>query len=331
MENMLPPVNAKALQSLRDEMQLQGILDKPSWASVHSHHFFDIRDNVWRELDAVASRSWRGVLQKRPIRVKVVVLVESKRLAEKQLLLPRFNPLRQAIIYDWLGSQRRRKERFAVYEQAGLDPRLAQRVDIDISGGAADIMPNAPNILRPPSHAEWNAAGFIEAQNGQGKVDDPESAVVWRARLALRSAAQALAQMEIDSSSQDLLLALQFARLKQFAANQANQTEEFDLYTEILTQMRDRVFTITVFHPIVVVDAALWGVSPDDLVAVQHARIHLTGVSRYPYYWFDVARRDAAASVISAAQTGYDRQAAEKGLVPEEPNMGLVDYEIAHP
>lgn len=320
-------VNAKALQSLRDEVRLQSILDKPSWVAVHSHYYMDISSNQWREADAVAFRAWRGFLQKRPIRLKVVILVESKRLAEKHLLLPRFEPLRQAIIFDWLGSQRRSRERFEAYEQVGLDSRLAHRVDQEVGGNVADIMPGAPNLLRPPATAQWHAAGFVEAKNGEGKPEEPGASVVWKARLALQSAAQALAQEELDFSRQELLLALQFARLRQMAAG----SEDFDLYSEIVAQIRDRVFTITVFHPMIVVDADIWGVLPEELVPVQHARVHLTGVSRYPYYWFDLVRREAADGVISAAQANYDLQVYERAFTPETPNMGLVDFEIAHP
>lgn len=320
-------INAKALQSLRDEMQLQAVLGRSAWMAVHSHHFFDLKHSVWRELDALASRTWRGTLRDRPILLKVLLIVESKRIAEKHILLPRFEPLKQAIIYDWLGSQRRTQDRFSVYQQAGLDQRLAQRVDTAVSGGAFDIMPNAPNILFPPDNVEWHAASFTEAHNGQGKVDEAGSSVVWKTRLDLQSAGQALAQAEVDFGKQELLLALQFARLKQIGANKP----DFDLFQEIISQVRERTFTITVLHPIIVVDADLWGVTQGDAVPIQHARIHLTGVSRFPYYWFDLVRREAIERVLSEAQEGYDVQTAEKGLTPEEVNMGIAKYDIAAP
>jgi hypothetical protein len=320
-------LNLKALQSLRDEMELQRILHKQSWVAVHSHHFLDVKENVWRELDALASRTWKGVLNKRPILVKVLVLAESKRIAEKQVLLPAFKPLKQAIIFDWLGAQRHSNDRAAIYQQVGVDARIAQRVDLDVAGGAWDFMPDAPNLLRPPKDVEWNAAGLTEAQNGSGKVEDGGSSVIWKTRLDLQSAARALAQREIEFSKQELILALQFARLKQMAS----RSSDFDLYEAIAAEMRDRAFTITVIHPMIVVDADLWGVTETDVVPVQHARIHLTGVSRFPYYWFDLVRRDAAERAMSEAQAGYDRQAAQRGLVPQTENMGVSDYEIAAP
>lgn len=278
LEDRKKLINAKAIRSLRDEMDLQNVLDKPDWISVHSHHYSDLATGIWREVDAVAIRSWRGILGKRPVVIKVVILVESKRIAEKQLLLPAFNPLRQAIIYDWLGSQRRRDDRFAIYKQIGLEPKTASRVDYEVGGNVADIMPGAPNLLYPPKPAGWDTAGFVEAQNGDGKINEIESSVVWRARLALGSAAQAIAQQETEISSRELAMALQLARISQIGTRDQN----FDLFDEILRRTKDLAFTVTVFHPMVVVDADLWGVSPTDEIPVQHARVHLTGVRGIP-------------------------------------------------
>ena len=81
----------------------------------------------------------------------------------------------------------------------------------------------------------------------------------------------------------------------------------------------------------VVVDGDLWGVTQESTTPVKHARIHLTGVSGFPYFWFDLVRRDAADEVVAQAQAHYDAQAAGKGLVEFSPQMGIADYEIARP
>lgn len=91
-------------------MRLQAALDQPAWSSIHSHHYFDQRGKQWRELDAVASKVWSGYLAKRPIKIKVVILVESKSLRSKHVPLPPFDPVKQAVVFDWLGSNRRKSD-----------------------------------------------------------------------------------------------------------------------------------------------------------------------------------------------------------------------------
>jgi hypothetical protein len=332
LEDRKDLVSDRALESLRDELRIHAMLDQPSWVSVHSHHFFDLREKQWRELDAVASRSWEGMLQKQPVRIKILFIVESKSLANKHILLPQFEPIRQAIVYDWIGSQQRKRDRFDIYEQLGLERRLAARIDLEVTGTAAEVMPNAPNIMMPPRNPEWNSASFTEAQNSKGKSkksdNELRTSVVWRARLALRSAAQALVQSEVDRESRDFALALQYARLQQIASP---EREDFDFAKYVVDGFRKVRFTMTIFHPVIVVDSDLWGVSTDDLTPISHARVHLTGVSRYPYFWFDLVRREALERIILEAQRTYEAQALEKGLVPVEPNMGDAEYEIAHP
>lgn len=106
---------------------------------------------------------------------------------------------------------------------------------------------------------------------------------------------------------------------------------EFNVAQEVVQDLLAKPFTIAVFHPVIVVDADLWGVTSDDLVALDHARVHLTGVSRSPYFWFDIVQRKAVANYISATQAEYDRQAREKGFTYDEPDEGILDYDIAHP
>lgn len=325
-------INDKALSSLRDELRLQTALETREWISIHSHHYFDLREKQWRELDAVASKMWAGYLSDRPIRVKVVFLVESKSIREKHVLLPPHAILKQAVVFDWLGSYRRRDERFRLYEEAGLDRKLATSVDSVLTGGAADVMPDAPNILLPPRELVWHSAGFVEAQNTAGMAKrfkkELGSSVVWRARLSLQSAAQALAQEEIEAAAGELGIAIRFARLRQMSRG---NDEAFDMKAEVVSEMASRAFTITVFHPVIVVDADLWGVDGDDVIPVNHARVHLTGISRYPYFWFDLVQREAVNKVIREAQANYDQQASERGLHTEEVNLGTADYEIAYP
>lgn len=325
-------INDRALESMRDELRIQAALDAREWVSVHSHHFFDLRKQQWRELDAVASRLWVGKLGERPIKVKVVILVESKSLSEKHLLLPPHDLIKQAVVFDWIGSSRRRHERYRIYEEGGLDRRTASAVDTAITGGAADVMPNAPNILLPPRGSIWHSSGLVEAQNVAGTAskykDEIGSSVVWKARLALQAAAQAIVFEETESDAQNLRLAIQFGRL-----SQKTRTEDkfFDLKSEIVAEVGKRPFTILVFHPVIVVDADIWGVEEGEVVPVDHARVHLTGISRYPYFWFDLVRRECVEAAVGNAQATYDRLAGQRGLRGEEINLGLADYEIAHP
>lgn len=325
-------VHEQALKSLRDEMRIQGLLDRAAWVSVHSHHFFDLRENKWRELDAVASRSWLGALAELPVRVKMMFIVESKSLAGKHVLLPAFHPLRQALVFDWIGSGHRQKQRHALCEQAGFDTKLIKRLDSTVYPAAADVMPGTPHILLPPKDPDWHAAGFTEARNSESSKDKHKdelgSSVIWKARLALQSAAQALVQTEMDTSAREFQLALQFARLRRMTGKAADESSLIDGIVEDLKRWPP---TITVFHPMVVVDSDLWGVSLDKLVPIHHARVHLTGVSRYPYFWFDLVSRNALDQVIEKAQAGYDEQALNNELEPDEPAMGVVEYEIAHP
>jgi len=323
-------VSEQALKSLRDEMALQAHLERPSWTSVHSHHYFDLAAKVWRELDVVAIRWWKGRLDGHEVTIKVAIIVESKHLAQKHVLLPAFKPLRQAIIFDWFGGMAHAEERLQVLLDVGVERRLAQQLDREISAGASDVMPDAPNIMYPPQAGVWHSAGFVEAQH-KGKVpEDPLSkSVIWRARLALQSAARALVQEEIEQSAREVQMAIRLALVSQLGAQAKGR--DFDLKEAFVSYLKKNPFTLTIFHPIVVVDADLWSVTQEELLPVKHARVHLTGVSRFPYFWFDLVQRDAASGVMAAAQAEYDRQAGEKSLEPFSPRMGIADYEIARP
>lgn len=323
-------VSEQTLRSLRSEMALQAHLDRPSWTAVHSHHYLDRAANVWRELDAVAIRWWKGRLDRHEVTIKVAIIVESKHLGQKHVLLPAFKPLRQAIIFDWLGGMAHAEERLQILLDVGLERRLAQQLDYEIAAGASDLMPNSPNIMYPPQVGVWHSAGFVEAQH-KGKVqEDPlGSSVIWKARLSLQSAAKALASDEIAQSSREVQMGIRLALLSQMGAQA--QGKPFDLKQAFADYLKKNPFTLTLFHPIVVVDSDLWGVTQEELTPVKHARVHLTGVSRFPYFWFDLVQRDAAAAVVAEAEAGYDRQAAEKGLQPFAPTMGIADYEIARP
>lgn len=323
-------VNKQALKSLRDEMALREDLERPSWTSVHSHYYFDLDAQVWRELDVVSIRWWKARLNGHEVIIKVAIIVESKHLGQKHVLLPAFKPLRQAIIFDWLGGMAHAEKRLQILLDAGVERRLAQQLDNQISAGAADVMPDAPHILYPPKARVWHSAGFVEAlPKEKGKEDPLSKSVIWRARLGLQSAAKALAHDEIEQSSREVQIAIRLALVSQMGARAGGKT--FDLKDKFLSHLRKNPFTLTVFHPIVVVDSDLWGVTQEELRPVKHARIHLTGVSRFPYFWFDLVQRDIASEVMALTQAEYDRQAEERGLEPFSPRLGVADYEIARP
>lgn len=325
-------INDKALESLRDEMRLQDALDRRGWTSIHSHYFYDLRTKEWRELDAVAVRTWVGQLAGRTVRIKVVILVESKSLSEKHFLLPQYSLSKQAIVFDWLGATPRRSERFRIYEDAGLARRIASVIDSEITGRSACVMPDAPNILLPPRDSVWHASGVKEARNAAGSgnkyKEEIGSSVVWKARLALQSAAQALAQDQADLDGKNLRLALQLVKLRLMAQE---DKEKFNMKEEVSKEAGKFPFTITIFHPVIVADGDIWGVSENDVVPVAHGRVHLAGVSRYPYFWFDLVRREAADDVVSRAQKSYDDQAIERGLSGQDINLGVAEYTVAYP
>jgi len=323
-----PRLNEEAVRMLRNEIGLQANLDRPSWTAVHSHYYVDPEKGVWREIDAAGIRWWQGRMDKRDVLVKVAILVESKHLGQKHILLPAFEPLRQAIVFDWLGGMAHAEERREILAEVGVDSRTASQLDHEISAGASDVMPNAPNIMYPPKGNQWDAAAFVEAPNN-GRVPEErlEGSTIWKARLGLQSAARALAKQQFEQDSREVAMAIRLALIGRIGAGE----KPFDLKKAFTAYLSKRPFTLTLFHPIVVVDADLWGVRADTTVSVRHARIHLTGLSRFPYFWFDLVHRDAAPEVIACAQASYDRQAQLKGLTPFSPGMGIVDYEIARP
>lgn len=328
--NLPNNVNAEALRSLRNEVQLQANLSQSSWTAVHSHYYVDPEKNGWRELDAAAIRWWKGPLGQREVIIKVAILVESKHLGQKHVLLPSFKPLRQAIIFDWAGGMAHAEERQKILLDVGIEGRTAYQLDQAISAGASDVMHTSPNILYPPKGEQWDAASFVEAPNS-GKAPDErlEGSPIWKTRLSLQSAARALAAQQIDEDTREIAMAIRLALVGKVGADAAGRP--FDLKKAFTDYLQKRPFTLTVFHPIIVVDSDLWGVNDQGLVPVQHARIHLTKLSRFPYFWFDLVHRDAAPEVLSRAQAGYDKQAEAKALVPHSPGMGLVDYEVARP
>jgi len=320
-------LNKEALQSLRDELKVKSLLDRPHWHSVHSHHYLDTAENVWRELDALSLRQWTGALGDQPVRVKLYILVESKSLRGKQILLPRFNPVKQAVLTDWLGQHGRRDERLEEFARVGIPLDLASQLDFGLFSAGAEIFPDSPSMLFPPRLNIWNSAGFVEAQNAGGAVAELRASVVWKARLGLQSAARALVAPEVAQNRRELLMALQFARIAEISTQQA----DFDLHAEIRKYVQKVRFSMLVFHPILVVDADMWGLLGDDVQLLDHVRLHQTGVSRYPYFWLDIVHRDAADRVIREAQVRYEAQAVEKGLEPDEPQLGTADYDIARP
>ncbi len=324
--NRPPNINAEALRSLQNEVRIQASLAQPSWTAVHSHYYFDPVKRVWRELDAAAIRWWQGLLDRHKVLIKLAILVESKHLRQKHVLLPAFKPLRQAIIFDWIGGMAHAEERRKILLDVGVDPRISYQLDREISAGAYDAMPNAPNILYPPKGEEWDAAAFVEALNSGKTSENLEDSAIWKARLGLQSAARAMADQQIEEDAREIAMAIRRALVGQLGA----AGKPFDLKKAFIDNVT-KPFTVTVFHPIIVIDANLWGVSDKDTVPVRHARIHLTNLSGFPYFWFDLVHRDAAQEVIACAQENYDLQTQEKGLVPFSPGMGLADYEIARP
>jgi hypothetical protein len=264
--------NSKRYRSYRSEMRVEDVLERLGWKTRHSPDYIDVREKKDREMDALATRSWRRERKSGPHIAHLNLVIECKGIHKETLLLAKMKRGGEAdrLYHHWLGldDDDLRNAIGTVAAEAGFD---AKKVLLRFEGmaypqGRAVVYPLLVNAPRAPIRA--SAIGEAER--------DEEESLIRKAMLQLHSAVQGTVATIRDESLSQLHDDLQ-------------QRQDVDRLDYALEQIQSAATSVHLFHPIVVVDTKLVTVDhKGELAIVEWGRIERARMASYDRRWLDV-------------------------------------------
>lgn len=292
--------NSDAYQSLVSEMRVAATLRRLGWSTVHSASYADATDpSKVRELDVVASRSWIRERRGEQTYVRLFLFVECKGLRDKDVLFARHAMPSAAdhLYYHWAGLdddvlRDQLRETLGIAGYAATDVRVAMESFVESAypkGRAAvfDLLVNAP---KPPFRAA------AERQPGREPGSDP----LWQAMSAVFSALAGTTRELLVDALTELNDALRF-----------RSHPEDDTTAYAVGRLKDAASTLSLFHPIVVTDAILHGVSANGATSeIAWCRLEQERIASDERRWIDVCGAPSFETYAESLTRWYERQFA---------------------
>ena len=154
-------------------------------------------------------------------------------------------------------------------------------------------------VVNPPP-APFAASAFRETNVGGHK--DLSASVFWKAIQMLSAFKVHARSSYLDGSFRSLELMSDYARLRDLGV--------VEMMVDELAEMSRRVL---LFHPVVVVDAALWALKDGDLAELPWCRFHRLDKDGLLSAWYDVVQSSSLADYLQHTTDHYDRSMDEVG------------------
>ena len=310
-----------AVTSLMAEQEVVAAFKRSEWWDVqHGGYYRDRETGKLRELDVWARRSWSGPGIDSNV-ADLELFIEVKSLRDYHIVLaPQPGGQDTLTQRAWFGHYQDRLGQFLV--DSGVQQELAARM-VDRLRELAYPKPKqemtVSKLVVSPPKAPVYATAFRETNVGKEKELD--QSVLWRAIQALTSAVE---------SSRERRDALFLDALKG-QINVALEDDE-DPAPAIERELARAVRYVTIFHPVVVVDARLWVSRGDRLEEIDHGRFTVDERDRFPRRWFDIVTRRSFPDWITSLTEHYrsNLEHPNEAIWKENANAWITLFDIMH-
>jgi hypothetical protein len=272
-------------------MRVEDILGRLGWRTRHSPNYIDVREAKDREMDALATRSWRRERKGRAHVAHLNLVIECKGIHKETLLLAKMERAAEAdrLYHHWLGldDDDLRNAIGAVAHDAGFDAiKVLRRFEaMAYPQGRAVVYPLLVNAPRAPIRA----SAIREAER------DEDESQIRKAMLQLHSAVQGTVATIRDESLGQL-------------HDDLRQREDVDRLDYALDQIQSAATSVYLFHPIVVVDTKLVTVDHEgELAIVEWGRIERARIASFERRWLDVVSSEHFEKYAAQLTTWYSR------------------------
>jgi hypothetical protein len=292
--------SSAAVASLRAEQEIAATFQSEGWSVVHGLFYADPVTGKNRELDVVASTSWRRFGDDKAHHVTLRTFAEVKTIRDYHLV---FAPLREQPQYVapecfWLGYH---ETEFAEFISNGhiigtdADDMLAEFNRASVLEDR-DLAIEAMELFAPES--PFSASAFRETNTAHDR--DLDSSVLWKASQAVFAARKAVRIASVSKIFDRLAGSYEVSKIVRRSA------------VEYLPEhLGDAMRTVEIVYPLIVVDAALWAVTEDDLRELRWCRLFEIGATEVT--WCDIVRRQHVTSYVKHLTRHYERTLSKAG------------------
>jgi len=228
------------------------------------------------------------------------VVIECKSAKAFHLLfLPEANDdqLESEIHYEWLGRDEHEPELLEILNTSGLTHHQVKAVLHGLHDATfLDTDLSVFKLILSPPNLPMRASAFRETNTATDKELD--TSVLWRAGLALSSAISSFKE-------RDLSFALDSVR-----AGAKWQVEHRDgtAIEEVLSRYTVATEMINLYHPIVVIDSALWAIKDSKLERIKWCRLEQRTLNGKEDWWCDVVQSDSFQEYVVVLTKHYKEQ-----------------------
>jgi len=272
-------------------MRVEDILGRLGWTTRHSPDYTDVREAKDREMDGLATRSWRRVRKGGSHVAHLNLVIECKGIHKETLLLAKMKRPDEAdrLYHHWLGldDDDLRNAIGTLAQDAGFDAiKVLRRFEaMAYPQGRAVVYPLLVNAPRAPIRA----SAIREAER------DEDESQIRKAMLQLHSAVQGTVATIRDESLSQL-------------HDDLRQREDVDRLDYALDQIQSAATSVYLFHPIVVVDTKLVTVDHEgELAIVEWARVERARMASYDRRWLDVVSSEHFEKYATQLTKWYSR------------------------
>lgn len=275
-------LGSASFQSLSSEQTILSVLKDLGWGAIHSCFYVDGKTEKLREIDVLGRRIWERTLKNRQDSADLYLIAEAKSAKGFHLL---FSPLEGSAAFkqantQWFGWDEEQTIIFRMLPDIGLTAEQTEYVRKALQKIAfpkGGLRYGRLSVDPPP--AEVYASAFRETNIGGEK--DLESSVLWRASLSLASAVSSLKQQSLNHLRESLTEEFELAPLV-----------KLDPIGQVIEQLEVHLSTLSLFHPIVVIDAPLWLVKRGELSDIKWCRFQQLDTYGRSEWWFDAVHSE---------------------------------------
>ncbi len=293
--------NSTAMQSLTMEQSVAKRLRKLKWDVVHSCYYVDPKESKLREIDVTGKQVWSHQINKDDCStLRLHTVIECKSAKGFHILFACESRGHTGSIHaQWLGARDSAHRIRLADTLSSLELNRTQiNTIINHYNKLAYEDENLPttklhiNTLPPKFHA----SAFRETNIGSDK--ELEASVLWKAGLTLSSVVESFNEEFLFGVMDDIKLASDMTLLY----------GDGNVVPAIIDELNLRGDLINLYHPIVVIDCALWSVKDSKPKPIQWCRLKQSNLDDFSDWWFDVVSYDYFDQYITELTSFYNSQ-----------------------
>lgn len=288
-----------SLKSLLAEREVVRKLQKLKWNVSHGAYYTDPKESKLREVDVIGKQYWVRGLVSGPQSLKINLVVECKSLKNTNIIIsPKESDEERHIsrLSYWFGRETSEEdgELQKVLVKYGIEQNLIPKLNrlFEKKAFPREIAKTATLHL-DPIFAEYQSTAFREISASAEKELD--ASVLWRATQTVSSAVRS-----------DIIKTKKWhMEMISMTAQFADKTSKDSYIREIVDDFEKLSSSVSIWHPIIVLDAQLWSLSKTKLTPINWFRFGEVETDDAYSLWCDIVNREHFDSFIRSLDTYY--------------------------